>query len=180
MARKVNKDGLTDKEYTFVMEYLKDNNGARAARACGYVPNNPQNSRQAAQEILTKPYVKKFIAQHKADLAEKVAIDENDILRLCKEIMQAKPSDYYDKDLLDIAIDEDSPNQRAIQSLTVCTKLDKEGNIDFRTEKITLRDPLKAAERVAKLLGLDEQGDDMKDREITVNINYTGNDNEGK
>lgn len=167
-SKKENEDGLTDKEYAFVMEYLKDYNGARAARACGYCPNNPQNARVIACEILTKPHIKQFIADHKADLAENLNINETDIIELCHEIMSANVTDYVDmNDYECIKLTKDSPNKRAIASVKI---VDKDG---MRTEEIKLRDPLRAAERVAKLLGLDKQSDEeLVDRILNININH--------
>lgn len=46
---------LTPKEKTFVAEYLKDKNGARAAREAGYAPNS---AKVTAANLLTKPNVK--------------------------------------------------------------------------------------------------------------------------
>jgi len=51
-------DGLTDKQRRFVEEYIKDQNGAAAARRAGYDENS---ARQMAHENLTKPYIRSAI-----------------------------------------------------------------------------------------------------------------------
>ncbi|MFD2936329.1 terminase small subunit [Spirosoma flavum] len=51
-------DGLTDKQRRFVEEYIKDQNGAAAARRAGYDENS---ARQQAHENLTKPYIRAAI-----------------------------------------------------------------------------------------------------------------------
>lgn len=164
------EDVLTDKQYNFVLEYLKDFNGARAARVAGYCPLSPQNSRVVACRLLTNEYIKAFIKSYKEDLAKEVKITKNDILSLCREIMEAKPTDYYDNKSYQIEIDKESPNQRAIQSLTLFTQTDKDGNT-IKNEKLIMRDPLKAAQLAAKILGLDET-DDSEDLSIEVTVTH--------
>lgn len=48
-------DGLTDKQKLFVLEYVKDQNGARAARAAGY---SEKSDDEIAYENLRKPQIR--------------------------------------------------------------------------------------------------------------------------
>lgn len=159
---------LNDRQYKFAMEYIRDSNGAKAARRAGYCADKPQNARVVATRLLTNVHIKAFIAKHKEDLAKEINIGEKEIIELCLEIMTANVTDYIDlNDYECIKLTKDSPNKRAIASVKI---VDKDG---MRTEEIKLRDPLRAAERVAKLLGLDKQSDEeLVDRILNININH--------
>lgn len=168
---------LTNQEYVFVMEYLKHPNGARAARVAKYDTDNPQNARFTAHALLTKPHIKRFIDDYKKELRQEVDINQNDILDLCREIIVAKPTDYEDEDG-NIEVNTNSPNQRAILSLGTSTTehITEKANGDVTTTTTThkilkLRDPLKAAERACKLLGMDEP-EKVLDNTLNININY--------
>lgn len=172
MTKKNKEDQeLTDKEYAFVMEYLKDYNGARAARACGYNSNNPQNARGTACEILAKPHIEKFIKQHKADLRQECDIDKELLLNILKQIATADVTDYIDPDTLEGIKDlENLPNSKAIQEINYFRQVNDEGE-DRITTKIKLGDRIKAIDLIAKILGLDET-DETEDLSIEVTVTH--------
>ncbi len=74
---------LTPKEYRFCQEYVKDLNGARAARDAGYSENSatPQASR-----MLTKANIKARIADMQRRIAKMAEIDATYVLTNIKEV----------------------------------------------------------------------------------------------
>ena len=71
-------EGLTPKQARFVLEYLKDGNGAAAARRAGY---SQHTARAVAAENLTKPHIARAIARRQAIALKKVEVDAEWVLK---------------------------------------------------------------------------------------------------
>lgn len=67
MMRPKNND-LTDRQYRFVSEYLKDCNGKQAAIRAGYAAGSAEVS---ASRLLSQDKVRKIVDEHQAKLREK-------------------------------------------------------------------------------------------------------------
>jgi hypothetical protein len=76
MTRKI--DALSPRHRLFVMEYLKDRNGAAAYRRAGYQPGSPRAAEAHASRLVSSGKVAAAIAEESADIAErmKVSVDE--------------------------------------------------------------------------------------------------------
>ncbi len=77
---------LTSKEWAFVLEYPKDWNGTRAAKAAGYSENT---ATEIASENLRKPHIKEALEKVYAEMAMSL---EEVLLRLKTEAMDALTS----------------------------------------------------------------------------------------
>jgi phage terminase small subunit len=89
---------MTDKEKVFCKEYIKDFNGANAARLAGYSENS---AKEIAYENLTKLHIQKYIQELlKPKLDElDITVDSvlRDILEIKERCMQKVPVREYDK-----------------------------------------------------------------------------------
>lgn len=170
MAGKTNKKHKTPsaKEQAFIHEYIRDFNGAAAARRAGY---SPKNARQQATRMLAKAYIKAYLEELLIEIRNSAKVESADMLLLCQEIMLADVTDYYDADTGLIKLDADSPNKRAIGHVKTVTRYDKDGE-PIITRELRLRDPIAAMERLARLKGLDKP----KINKHTFNIKYVGRD----
>ena len=153
------KDKLTDKQEAFVIEYLRDFNGAKAARRAGY---EPSGARQEAYRLLTNDYIKDAIETEKQRRRDSADIELKDIINLCSEIMRANIADYLNPIGAVEPLDQDMINPRAIAEYQMADK--QSGG------KVKLRDPLKAAELVARLLGLGDIKDEVEAKRITIEV----------
>jgi phage terminase small subunit len=96
LAKKLSKQSSRAgaKQKIFVKEYLKDQNGARAARAAGY---SAHTARATATELLTKPHIRKAVDEGMAHLIRRADITAERILNRLAEFAldkkSIKPSD---------------------------------------------------------------------------------------
>ena len=148
---------LSERQLRFVREYMTDYCGARAARRAGY---SPRRARVTAAELLRRKDIQAEIRAVRAEAKKGCVAGEKEQLAMLSEIVRAKITDYLD-DQGRPFVDLDSPNIRAIQELVV--RQERSGGEDEAGEplladviRIKLRDPIRAAERLAKHLGLDQ------------------------
>ena len=80
------KQELTPRQSRFVVEYSKDRNASRAARAAGY---SPRGSDVAGVRLLGNVRVQKQIAQLDAAAAEKASFDRQQAYQRYCEVYQA-------------------------------------------------------------------------------------------
>ena len=107
---------LTWKESKFLDEYMKDYNGAGAARRAGY---SEDTARQIAYEILTKPYIKEELKKRfeagRMSTEEIVARIEGMVEgRIPTKVVKA-PSHVYGKD--PVIAREEYDTQGAVRDL---------------------------------------------------------------
>lgn len=76
---------LTEKQKAFCDEYIIDFNGTRAAIAAGY---SEKTANRIASENLTKLDVQEYLAELKAERAERVQIDQDYVLRVIKNTVE--------------------------------------------------------------------------------------------
>lgn len=67
------------------MAYLKTANGAESARAAGY---SEKSARQTATNLLTKPYIREFLEERRAEEDEELIANSREILRRLTSIMR--------------------------------------------------------------------------------------------
>lgn len=89
--------GLTDKQERFCQEYLIDLNGTQAAIRAGYSENT---AKEIASENLTKPYIKERIKVLQEQIALRLEISQDWVLKRFKDIsdrcMTATPVMIFD------------------------------------------------------------------------------------
>lgn len=92
MANRDKIDGLTDKQRFFAYEYLKDFNGAAAARRAGY---SPGNAKHQAVALLKLPAVQAIIERGREDRQQHIEITQERILEELAAVAFANALDYH-------------------------------------------------------------------------------------
>lgn len=135
---------LTDKQEQFCLEYLTDLNATQAAIRAGYSENtaNEQGSR-----MLAKVNVQKCIAELQAERAERLQIQQDDILRELASIAFASPAHYMDV----VQADGIKPTAEWTeqQKAAVTSIKNTQNGVEIR-----LSDKVKALELLGKHLGM--------------------------
>lgn len=85
--------GLSDKQAIFVLEYIVDMNGARAAKEAGYAKPDSQ-----ASKLLKLPKVKKALSLLLKPKLEEVELTTENILRQLSRFLFRDISDFIDSD----------------------------------------------------------------------------------
>lgn len=84
---------LTPRQALFVREYLKDFNGARAARAAGY---SPLTAKEGAYSLLQRPHIRAAVDAVKVQQIEKVEAEATEVVRMLIEVARADPNDLVE------------------------------------------------------------------------------------
>ena len=74
---------MTEKQKRFCEEYIKCWNGAEAARRAGY---SPKSANRIADENLSKPYIKNYIAEIKEQITKDNILTAEETLSLLSDI----------------------------------------------------------------------------------------------
>ena len=140
---------LTDKQERFCLEYLTDLNATQAAIRAGYSENtaNEQGSR-----MLAKVNVQKRIAELQAERAERLQIQQDDILRELASIAFASPAHYMD------VVQVDGTSRILVKPTAEWTEQQKAAVTSIKNTpngvEIRLSDKVKALELLGKHLGM--------------------------
>jgi phage terminase small subunit len=81
---------LTLKQNLFCIEYIKDFNATRAAKAAGY---SEYTARQMGSENLSKPYIAEFIREKMEERSKKLELDAQWVLKRLKIEAQGEGQD---------------------------------------------------------------------------------------
>src|SRR5262252_5165159 len=103
------KDTFTPRQLAFVLEYIKDGNGARSYVAAGYSPNG---AKQSAEQLLKKPHVRAEIDRRSAAIAERLEISAETTRRELGLIAHSDVGRFYREDGTFKPIQEISPDDR--------------------------------------------------------------------
>ena len=76
-------DGLTARQRTFVVEYLRDPNGKKAAVAAGY---SPAGAEVAASRLLRHPKVAQFLREQMQKVEATALVDATWVLRKLRKV----------------------------------------------------------------------------------------------
>lgn len=140
---------LTDKQEQFCLEYLTDLNATQAAIRAGYSENtaNEQGSR-----MLAKVNIQRRIAELKAERAERLQIQQDDILRELANIAFASPAQYMD------VVQIDGISRILVKPTAEWTEQQKAAVTSIKNTpngiEIRLSDKIKALELLGKHLGM--------------------------
>lgn len=147
----------TDLQRAFVDEYLKDLNGAAAARRAGY---SAENSRSQAAENLAKPHISEAIADRMEARAKRAGMSAKRVLASLVEKHEADLADIHDEEGRLLPIDEWPPAWRRGLVVGVETKELYEHELNKDTGKkervfVGIERKLKIADRtkIAELIG---------------------------
>lgn len=156
---------LTDKQEQFCLEYLTDLNATQAAIRAGYSEStaNEQGSR-----MLAKVNVQKRIAELQAERAERLQIQQDDILRELASIAFASPAHYMD------VVQVDGTSRILVKPTAEWTEQQKAAVTSIKNTpngvEIRLSDKVKALELLGKHLGM------FNRKELDVAVNQSAMD----
>jgi hypothetical protein len=151
---------LTEMEVIFIERYVTHWNGARAAQEAGYCPNNPQNARRAAEEILRKADIRAAIDYQ----MKLIAMEANEALARLASIARGDIADLLTQNLEtglwepDIAKAKANDKSHLIKSYSIS----RQGTVS-----IEMYSAMEALDKIAKHLNL------FKDSETTLNVSLT-------
>ena len=146
---------MTEKQKRFCDEYLIDLNATQAAIRAGY---SKKTAKVIANENLTKPNIKEYIAERMAEKEKELIADQDEVLKYLTSVLRG----------------ESLSTEIVVEGIG-------EGCSEARTMDKTPseKDKLKAAELLGKRYGLytDKVETDI-DMELNISIDYGEGDND--
>ena len=154
--RDENLKGLSDKQAVFVMEYIADMNGARAAREAGYAKPDSQ-----ASKLLKMPRVKAALARLLAPKLEEVELTAENILRQLSRFLFRDIADFIDSEGYLIQSPSELPEglRQCIESFETVDSYDQDGNLNEQRTKVKFVSKARSIElamKYARLLDPDK------------------------
>lgn len=144
---------LTDKQAQFVHEYMIDRNGTQAAIRSGY---SAKTAQMQASRLLTNVMVRAAIDAGLSDLAKRVGISSEMVLRERKRIAFFDPRKLLDRDGNPIPIqDLDADTAAAIAGLDVVQSASNDIPCVIKKYRLATKDNSLAA--LEKYFGLNEK-----------------------
>ena len=146
---------MTEKQKRFCDEYLSDLNATQAAIRAGY---SKKTAKVIANENLTKPNIKEYIAERMAEKEKELIADQNEVLKYLTSVLRGES--------LSTEIVVEGTGEGCSEARTM-------------TKQPSEKDKLKAAELLGKRYGLytDKVETDV-DMELNISIDYGEGDNE--
>ena len=140
---------LTEKQKRFCDEYLIDLNATQAAIRAGY---SKKTAKVIANENLTKPNIKEYIAERMAEKEKELIADQNEVLKYLTSVLRGES---LSTEIVVEGIGEGCSEARTM------------------TKQPSEKDKLKAAELLGKRYGLytDKVETDV-DMELNISIDY--------
>ena len=162
----------TQKQESFIQEYLIDKNATQAAIRAGY---SQKTAKMTGYENLTKPYIQEAIKKGLAKLADKLEITQERVLKELARIAFFDPAKMLDEDGSVLPLHEMDEGTRAvIAGMDVEVLISKRGKTGKQTgtiKKIKIANKLTALDQLGKHLGLFEQDNLQRNQDIHI---YTG------
>ena len=146
---------MTEKQKRFCDEYLIDLNATQAAIRAGY---SKKTAKVIANENLTKPNIKEYIAERMAEKEKELIADQNEVLKYLTSVLRGES--------LSTEIVVEGTGEGCSEARTM-------------TKQPSEKDKLKAAELLGKRYGLytDKIETDV-DMELNISIDYGEGDND--
>jgi phage terminase small subunit len=148
---KVKTEALTNLAQAFVLEYLKDFDGQRAARTAGY---SEKTAKQKACALLKDARIQKSLADFRAERKIETVLTFDDRARILSEIARAKISDFIrvsGPGLVAINATENQVNQAALVKLK--QKVLSEAQGGGRVTDIELDNRIQAIRELNEMFG---------------------------
>lgn len=158
------KEVLSMRQELFVLEYLKDFNGAAAAARAGY---SPKTSNIRAMELLKVPAVKARVKREQAKIAKAVLTDAEEITRELKYVAFSNIQDYIEQGNEIVDISTISRKKAAAVKMIKKTVTTFEGGTKT-TIQIELHDKLGAIDKFGRHVGYFQSDNDQKKPVIRI------------
>lgn len=153
---------LSPKQKRFCEEYLVDCNGAGAAIRAGYAP---KAAKEQASDLLTKPNIKKYIAELQFNLRQKTEITAEMVVKELAKIGFANIQDYLGADNTTVDLSAiDRQVAAPIAGVKVTTTTGGQGDFKWTAKAVEfkLADKKGALELLGKHLGIFEKDNNRK------------------
>lgn len=144
------KKGLSDKESTFVEEYLVDLNATQAAIRAGY---RPKSAESRGYKLLHKGIVADAIARAMAKRSRRTGITQDRVLREIARVAFVNPRDVIDFDSGDVRAGAADDDLSAVASCKVKT-MDMGDDGHSVEREVKLNDKIKALDMLCRHLGM--------------------------
>lgn len=140
---------LTEKQKTFVDEYLLDLNATQAAIRAGY---SPRSASDIGHDLLNKNQVADAVARAMAERSRRTGINQDRVVRELARLALVNPADVVDIDSAKVKGMATEDDTAAIASVKVKTIPTEDGDIVER--EVKLYDKTKALELLGRHLGM--------------------------
>lgn len=143
--------GLTSKQQLFCEAYLSNGfNGTQAAITAGY---SEETAAVIASENLRKPYIEEYIEERQKQVAARLQINQDRVLRELSRIAFSDIRKFYNVDGALRSVHEMDEESAAALAGVESYDTFVEGESIGQTKKIKTYDKLKALEGISKMLG---------------------------
>ena len=167
----------------FVLEYLKDYNGTKAAIAAKF---SAKTARSKAAQLLAKVNIQAALSEIVGKIFQGEVADQQEIKEFLTVVMRGKITDLVswseDNGLIFTSDSKDLTDKqsRLLKKLKVKEKTSPAGDFTETETTFELHDPLRAAEMLGKDLGMFKSDERIGDMNIQVNIiNFNSKDFSG-
>ncbi len=140
------KGSADERHRLFAREYIKDFNGARAARAVGY---SARTARVAASRLLTNVNVQTLLNEERQKLAERLDVEQDEILAAYKAIAFFDIRDVMSWDQHSVTL---KPSEDILPEVAVAIANIRQTNKG--TIRVRFHDTLAALEALARIKGM--------------------------
>ncbi|MEW5709819.1 MAG: terminase small subunit [Pseudomonadota bacterium] len=165
MAKKT-KRPAEQKWERFAREYMIDHNATRAYKAAGYQPKNDRVAEACASRLLSSDKVQALIAEFSREVAEKLELKTEDVLREAMRIAFCDPRRLFDERgrLLHPTRwpDEIAAAVASVEVVEESAGRGGERELVCYSKKVKLWDKNSALEKLFKHLGLFEKDNAQK------------------
>jgi phage terminase small subunit len=146
----MSKTELSDKQKRFVEEYCIDLNAVQAYIRAGYAS---KHAAKAASTLLGDIRIRKAVAERQAGIAKKHDITLTELITLHRNNMAGNMLDFseWTADRLNVKPSDQLTREQGARIKAISETVNQAG---FRSVKIELHDPIRSAECMAKLAGL--------------------------
>lgn len=160
--------GLRLQHQQFVLEYVKDFNGARAAEETKF---SKKTARSIASELLTRPDIQTALAEVLHVIHRRGAVaDAQELREFWTAILRGDIGEvctWNDGGLSfnSTSVGMSKAKRRLIKKISVKEKTSQKGDFNEVQTSVELHDPLKASELIARDLGLIKDGKNITVKE---------------
>lgn len=160
---------LTDKQYIFCQEYIKDFNGTQAAIRAGYSENT---AKEISSENLTKPNIFKVVEYLKTEAWRRNHATLDEIIDILSKMARVDISKAFDEDGKLLPLQEIPKDiMLSINGLETDNQLSSSGEIVLsKIHKLKLSDRLSAIEKLMKYRGGYKIDNSQKIPQVVVNF----------
>lgn len=157
----------------FAQAVARGENHTQAAISAGY---SEKTAKSKGCQLFTIVDIKNRIDELIEEAKDETILSVKERMQILSEIAKGNPNDYIEHgaDSQYISFGEESPNPRAVQSLDIYTKQDKNGEGYTTISKIKLNDAVRAINELNKMDGA--HAPEKQQQVGNINLSFDGGD----